>query len=44
VIGLGLFLLIVSIPASNFHPIAWKLIVDEVITGDASTCSSRSWG
>src|SRR5687768_14959500 len=28
---LGLILLIVSIPAGNFHPIAWKYIVDDVI-------------
>lgn len=28
---LGLLLLLVSIPAGNFHPIAWKLIVDDVI-------------
>ena len=31
-VALGLFLLLISIPANNFHPIAWKLIVDEVIT------------
>ncbi len=30
-IGFGLFLLLISIPAQNFHPIAWKVIVDEVI-------------
>lgn len=30
-IALGLVLLLVSIPANNFHPIAWKYIVDEVI-------------
>ena len=28
----GLVLLLVSIPASNFHPLAWAFIVDEVIT------------
>ncbi len=27
----GLFLLLISIPASNFHPLAWAYIVDEVI-------------
>jgi ABC-type multidrug transport system fused ATPase/permease subunit len=30
-IALGLALLLISIPANNFHPIAWKYIVDEVI-------------
>jgi ABC-type multidrug transport system fused ATPase/permease subunit len=30
-IGFGLFLLIISIPASNFHPLVWAFIVDEVI-------------
>jgi len=30
-IAFGLFLLLLSIPATNFHPIAWKYIVDEVI-------------
>ncbi|MDX1933441.1 MAG: ABC transporter ATP-binding protein [Capsulimonadales bacterium] len=30
-IFLGLALLLLSIPANNFHPIAWKWIVDEVI-------------
>jgi ABC-type multidrug transport system fused ATPase/permease subunit len=32
IIALGLILLLVSIPANNFHPIAWKAVVDEVIT------------
>jgi ABC-type multidrug transport system fused ATPase/permease subunit len=27
----GLFLLLISIPASNFHPLAWAYIVDEVV-------------
>lgn len=31
-IGLGLALLLISIPANNFHPIAWKGVVDDVIT------------
>ena len=30
-IGFGLFLLLISIPASNFHPIVWAYIVDTVI-------------
>lgn len=30
-IGLGLVLLLISIPAQNFHPMAWAFIVDEVI-------------
>ncbi|GAB4451498.1 MAG: ABC transporter ATP-binding protein [Armatimonadaceae bacterium] len=30
-VALGLALLLISIPANNFHPIAWKAIVDEVI-------------
>jgi ABC-type multidrug transport system fused ATPase/permease subunit len=30
-IAVGLLLLFVSIPATNFHPIAWKHIVDDVI-------------
>lgn len=30
-IGLGLFLLLISIPAQNFHPLAWSFIVDEVV-------------
>lgn len=30
-IVLGLVLLLVSIPANNFHPIAWKAVVDDVI-------------
>jgi ABC-type multidrug transport system fused ATPase/permease subunit len=28
---LGLVLLLLSIPANNFHPVAWKIIVDDVI-------------
>jgi ABC-type multidrug transport system fused ATPase/permease subunit len=31
VLVLGLFLLLIAIPANNFHPIAWAYIVDEVI-------------
>jgi ABC-type multidrug transport system fused ATPase/permease subunit len=31
VIAFGLFCLLVSIPASSFHPLVWKYIVDEVI-------------
>src|SRR3712207_6200831 len=31
VLVFGLLLLLVSIPANNFHPIAWAYIVDEVI-------------
>ncbi|MDQ3814013.1 MAG: ABC transporter transmembrane domain-containing protein, partial [Armatimonadota bacterium] len=31
-ITLGLVLLLFSIPASNFHPLVWAYIVDEVIT------------
>ncbi len=30
-IGFGLLLLLISIPASNFHPLAWAYIVDQVI-------------
>lgn len=30
-IGLGLLLLVISIPANNFHPIAWKMVVDDVV-------------
>lgn len=30
-IALGLGLLLLAIPANNFHPIAWKYIVDDVI-------------
>lgn len=31
-IGLGLGLLLISVPAGSFHPIVWKYIVDEVVT------------
>jgi ABC-type multidrug transport system fused ATPase/permease subunit len=27
----GLVLLLISIPANNFHPIAWKMVVDDVV-------------
>jgi len=30
-IAFGLFLLLISIPASNFHPLAWAYIVDHVV-------------
>lgn len=30
-LGLGLGLLLLSIPANNFHPIAWKFLVDDVV-------------
>ena len=30
-IALGLFLLLISIPAQNFHPLVWSFIVDEVV-------------
>ena len=30
-IAFGLALLIISIPASNFHPLGWAFIVDEVV-------------
>ncbi|MFM7322490.1 MAG: ABC transporter ATP-binding protein [Armatimonadota bacterium] len=32
-IAAGLGLLLVSIPANHFHPIAWKFIVDDVVGG-----------
>ena len=31
-LGLGLGLLLISVPAGSFHPIVWKFIVDDVVT------------
>jgi len=42
-IGGGLLLLLLTIPAENFHPIAWKNIVDNVIGGDRSLRTLALW-
>ncbi|HVK05204.1 MAG TPA: ABC transporter ATP-binding protein [Armatimonadaceae bacterium] len=39
----GLLLLLLTIPADNFHPIAWKNIVDNVLGGDRSLRTLGLW-